>query len=354
MLVAAAVVVLTVASVFALKEQAQAQSALPELRTIIFQGNVTIAGEPARDGLQVTAQIRDSSGDVIYTSPAAEVGKSVPSRYTALVVGPAPQAEGGTIEFWLDDQVISTDVSVFAPVRGNSVCLGCAWTLPILRSLDLEFPSAPVATPTPTPSPTPTVVILQPSLYSGRVLAGSSIPPDGTPIYAQVGDYTSPFSTIEDGRYQIVVNPVDEAFLDVQVIFFIGDLRAVQSAPFKGNEFLESFNLIFPDDLPPTATPTPVPPTPTPTPEPTRTPTPTPTATPTATPTVTPTLIPQVSPTVDATPTEEPDEGGGGFCSSNAGGPASTGMLGLLALPFGILLARRIRRPDLRAEDDIV
>lgn len=350
-LVSAAVVAVVAAGVMTFQQRAEAQG-LPELRTIIFQGNVTIAGEPAPDGLIVTAKIRGSSGDVIYTSPEAEIGRSSPGRYTALVVGPAPQAEGGTIEFWLDDQVIASSVDVFAPIQSGRVCLGCAWTLPILRTRNLEFSTAPVATPTPTPSPTATVVILQPSLYSGRVLAGSAIPPDGTPIYATVGDYVSPFSTIEDGRYQLVVNPVAEEYQDAQVVFFIGDLRAVQSTQFKGNEFLESFNLIFPD-LPPTPTPTPLPPTPTPTPEPTRTPTPTPTPTPTVTPTATPTLIPQVTPTVEATPTEEPDDdSGGGFCSARSGGPASTGMLGLLALPFGLLIARRLRRLELRTDEE--
>lgn len=350
---AAAILALTVTGVIAFQEResASAQNALPELRTIIFQGNVTIAGDPSPNGFRVSAKIRDASGEIIYTSSDAIVGSSSDSRYTALVVGPFREGEGRLIEFWLDDQVISTSTSPFAPIQSGRVCLGCAWTLPILRSLNLDFPSAPVATPTPTPSPTPTVVILQPSLYSGRVLAGSAIPPDGTPIFAMVGDYVSPFSTIEDGRYQLVVNPIDEAFLDAQVIFFIGDLRAVQSAPFKGNEFLESFNLIFPD-LPPTPTPTPVPPTPTPTPEPTRTPTPTPTPTPTATPTVTPTPIAEVSPTVEATATETPDESGGGTCSSNAGGPASTGMLALMALPFAFFVGRRLFGSLRRIEEE--
>lgn len=342
----AAAVSLAVTGVLAIQDRAQAQG-LPELRTIIYQGNVTIGGGPSPDGFELTAKIRNDSGDIIYTSAPTIVGKTISSRYSTLVVGPAPEAEGRVIEFWLDDQVISTDVSVFAPTRFGSVCLGCAWTLPLLRSLDLDFPSAPVATPTPTPTPTPTEVVLLPSLYSGQVLAGSAIPPDGTPIYAQVGDYVSPFTEIEDGRYRLVVNPVGEQYLGEPVVFFIGNLRAVQSAEFVGNEFLESFNLIF-DNLPPTPTPTPEPPTPTPTPEPTRTPTPTPTPSPTATPTVTPTPINEGSPTVEPTATEDPDdESGGGTCSSTAGGPASTGLLGLLALPFALFLGRRLRKTGL-------
>ncbi len=337
-LVAALIAAVTVGGL-TLQDRAEAQG-LPELRTAIYQGNVTIDGEPAPNGFELTARIRNSAGDVIYTSAPTIVGNTVDSRYTALVVGPAPEAEGRVIEFWLDDQVISTNVSVFAPILNGQVCLGCSWTLPLLRTLDLDFPTAPVATPTPSPTPTPTAVVLLPSLYSGQVLAGSSIPPDGTPIFAQVGDYTSPFASIEDGRYQVVVNPVGEEYLDAPVVFFIGELRAVQSVPFKGNEFLDSLNLIFPN-LPPPPTPTPEP---TATPEPTRTPTPVPTPSPTATPTVTPTPIVTTEPTAQATATPDPDDSGGGSCSARSGGPASTGILALLALPFGLLLSRRILR----------
>ncbi len=331
----AALVALTVTGVLALQERASAQG-LPELRSVIYQGNVTINGVPSPDGFELTAKIRNTAGEVIYTSSPAIVGRTISSRYTTLVIGPFKAGEGRTIEFWLDDQVISTTVSVFAPTLNGQICLGCPWTLPILRSLNLDFPAVPVSTPTPAPTATPTEVVLLPSLYSGQILAGSSIPPNGTAIYAKVGDYTSPFSTIEGGRYQVVVNPMDESYLDVPVFFFIGNLRAVQSDSFVGNEFLNDFNLIFPE-LPPTPTPTPEP---TATPEPTRTPTPTPSPTPTATPTVTPTAISDVTPTVEPTPT---DEGSGGSCNA-AGGPASTGMIGIFLLPFALFAGRRIRK----------
>lgn len=343
--VVAAILALTGTGVVALQDRAEAQGGLPELRSMILQGDVTIAGQPSPDGFRVTAKIRDASGEVIYTSAPAIVGRSINSRYTALVVGPFTAGEGRVIEFWLDDQVVSTDFTIFAPLLAGNPCLGCGWTLPILRAVNLDFPSIPIATPTPTPSPTATVVILQPSLYAGQILAGSSIPPDGTAIYAQVGDYVSPFALIQNGRYQLVVNPVDEQYSAGQLVFYIGELRAVQTATFNGGEFLEPFNLIFPTlpPIPPTATPTPVPPTATPTPEPTRTPTPTPSPTPTATPTVTPTTIVQATPTVEATSTPEPEDSGGGFCGANSGGPASVGAIGLLALPLGLLAARRLR-----------
>ena len=334
-LVLAAVIAAIATGVAAFQGIASAQG-LPELRSIIFQGNVTVAGQPGQDGLQITARIRNSQGDVAYESPPVLIGAASTGRYTTLVVGPAPEVEGRTIEFWLEDQIISTNVSVFAPVQGGQICLGCPWSLPILRTQNLEFPSAPVATPTPTPTLTPTPVIAQPSLFSGLVLAGSAIPPDGTPLYAQIDDYTSPFTQITDGSYRLVVNPVDERYIGRPVVFFIGEFRAVQSPPFQGGQFLENFNLVF-SDLPPTPTPTP---SPTATPEPTRTPTPTPTPTVTATPTVTPTTIPEITPT--ATPGSE-DENGGGACNA-IGGPATVGTIGLLAVPLGLLAVRSISR----------
>lgn len=337
----AAVITLAASGIFASGDRAEAQG-LPALRTLILQGSVTIGGQPSPDGFKLTAKIRDSQGEIAYESPPVIIGETSAGRYSTLVIGPAEELEGRVIEFWLDDQIISTDTDVFAPFLGSNVCLGCSWTLPILRVRDLDFPTAPIATPTPTPTLTPTPVVLQPSLYSGRVIAGSSVPADGTAIYAQVGDYVSPFSLISNGTYQLVVNPGEESYTNQVVVFFIGNLRAVQTDTFEGGEFLENFNLIF-EELPPAPTATPEPPTPTPTPEPTRTPTPTPSPTPTATPTVTPTAIAEVTPT----PTE--DEGGGGFCSANGGGPASLGAFGLLLAPFGLWFMRRLskRREEL-------
>lgn len=330
----AAAITLAASGVFTSRDHAEAQG-LPELRTLILQGNVTINGQPSPDGFKLTAKIRDNQGVVAYTSQPVVVGETSPGRYSTLVVGPAQELEGRVVEFWLDDQIISTDTDVFAPLIGSTVCLGCSWTLPQLRIRDVDFPAAPVATPTPTPTVTPTVVVLQPSLYSGQVIAGSAVPPDGTLLYARVGSYTSAPTQIMNGRYQLVVNPVNDEYLGQQIVFFIGDLRSVQSGAFTGGELVENLLLIF-SDLPPTPTPTPEPPTATPTPEPTRTPTPTPTPTPTATPTVTPT-------TIAPTATPEP-ESGGGFCSSNGGGPASVGIFGLLLVPLGLWLMRKLAK----------
>ena len=118
---AAALLASVVTGGLALQRQASAQG-LPQLRSIIFQGNVTINGDPSPNGFRLTAKIRNTSGEIIYTSPETIVGKSVDSRYTTLVVGPAAEAEGRTIEFWLDDQVISTNVNLFLPLLNGRPC----------------------------------------------------------------------------------------------------------------------------------------------------------------------------------------------------------------------------------------
>jgi hypothetical protein len=215
--------------------------------------------------------------------------------------------------------------------------------LPLSRTKNLTFPNAPVATPTPSATPTPTEVIVQPAFYGGRVIAGAVVPPDGYEIYARIGDYTSMSTEIVDGRFGVVVDPQEERYIGQQIRFYIGAAVAIQIAEFQPGVFNESLNLVFAGTLPtptPTLTPTA---SATPTPEPSRTPTPTPSPSPTVTPTATPTLTAgdSATATAEASP---PGEAGGGFCSANAGGPASVGILGLLLAPIGLLAARRLRQ----------
>ena len=344
------------------------------LREIIYQGNVFVNGIPVGDGYEVKGVIRDQFGEIAYTSEPAITGAAASGRITTLVVGPAPALEGRRIEFVLNGQITAAQKDWFSPMIGNTVCGGCVWTLPLLRKLDLYFPTAPVSTPTTTPIPTATPLVVQPSLYAGRVVTGSSIPGDGTVIFAQIGDYVSSFSSIEDGKYRLVVHPGDEKYIGNKVEFIIDGKKAAQTDTFNSGEFNENFNLVFPT-IPPTPTPTPtavptptptaVPPTPTPTavptptpaptptatpvptatPEPTRTPTPTPTPTSTSTPTVTPTMIPNITVTTNLENNEEKQESGDcNFLSANGGGSASVGIMGLLLMPVGLLIMRAAGR----------
>ena len=375
-----------------------AQGDLPQFRVVTYIGVVTIGGQPAQDGLLITARIGDYESDPVKVG--GEPGQGVSSGSYALNVGPSADHEGMEIEFWIEGQVRADQTGeLFGPIEPgtNRICLGCAWSLPILRRLDLTFPSGPVPTPTQTFTPTATAVILEPAFLSGTAFSGSTTPPDGTLIYAKIDDYQSEVVPVLNGRFTLVLNPETEDFEGKSVNFFLSSLQALQPYRFTPGESRTDLIILFPPlptptpTLTPTATPTPTPtvtptPTATPTVEPTRTPTPTPTPTPTATPTPTPTQVVDVAatvfaaltmtpqptetptptptptptstptatpvptptpastptPTLEPTATPEPPESRG-FCNSPGGGQANLGLLALLGLP-ALLAARRATR----------
>ena len=395
---------------FALAPRVEAESgSVPTSRTIIYKGMALAGGEPVKDGLKIYAKIGS------YRSKPAEVGETGPGLYV-LQVGEAKSVEGQKIEFWLENQVVADEINeVFGPILSatGQICLGCAWTLPIVRDLELNFPSKPVPTPTPTLVPTatltpvPTPVILEPSVYSGRVVSQKNVEPNGELIMAKIGDFVSGVSEIKNGNYTLVVDPVEERYLGQIVEFMIGEYRAYQTVKFSSGVFVQGLNLLF-KSIPPTPTPTPTPTaiptatpvptatatpvpttTPTPTPTPTLTPTPTPTATatpvptetpvPTRTPTVVPTRTPTPTPTPTATATATPtplplptstptalpieivaavqetatalaeqgqkeQEGGGGVCSANQDGTMLAGNYALLLVPFTLAAWSAFRR----------
>ena len=375
-----------------------AQGDLPQFRVVTYIGVVTIGGQPAQDGLLVTARIGDYESEPVKIG--GEPGQGVSSGSYALNVGPSADHEGMEIEFWIEGQIRADQTGeLFGPIEPgtNRICLGCAWSLPILRRLDLTFPSGPVPTPTQTFTPTATAVILEPAFLSGTAFSGSTTPPDGTLIYARIDDYQSEVVPILNGRFTLVLNPEAEEFGGKSINFFLSSLQSLQPYIFTPGESRTDLIVLFPPlptptpTLTPTLTPTPTPtitptPTATPTVEPTRTPTPTPTPTPTATPTPTPTQVVDVAatvfaaltmtpqptetptptptptptstptatpvptptpastptPTLEPTATPEPPESRG-FCNSPGGGQANLGLLALLGLP-ALLAARRATR----------
>ena len=375
-----------------------AQGDLPQFRVVTYIGVVTIGGQPAQDGLLITARIGDYESDPVKVG--GEPGQGVSSGSYALNVGPSADHEGMEIEFWIEGQVKADQTGeLFGPIEPgtNRICLGCAWSLPILRRLDLTFPSGPVPTPTQTFTPTATAVILEPAFLSGTAFSGSTTPPDGTLIYAKIDEYQSEVVPILNGRFTLVLNPEAEDFGGKSINFFLSSLQSLQPYRFTPGESRTDLIILFPPlptptpTLTPTATPTPTPtitptptatptveptrtPTPTPTPTPTATltptptqvvdvaatvfaaltmtpqptetptptPTPTPTSTPTATPVPTPTPASTPTPTLEPTATPEPPESRG-FCNSPGGGQANLGLLALLSLP-ALLAARRATR----------
>ncbi len=290
------------------------QQVPPTLPAIIFHGKVTINGEePLYSGFTITARIGDTweSAPVIVGGTTAD-----PFKYTHLVVAPPLEEDlfGSEIQFWLEGQVVSEVTSFYAQINefSGEVCGGCTWTFPFLREVNLDFSSLPQATPTITPTLTPSPVILAPAFFSGPARSPSGALPDGTQVYAVVGDdFRTGNVQVFNGQYFLTVDVVDEMYLNARVVFFAiddndpsGATRLVQaiSAPgaFVPGAQFQNFSLIFPELLP-TLTPTPLA-----TETPTETPSPIPTETATATPSPTPTLTPSPSPTATVTPTPSP------------------------------------------------
>ena len=284
---AALALAIVLAAVFG-SEDANAQ-APPSLSFVIYQGNVTVGGQPVPDGFVIVARIGDK---FVSSSVITDAG-----RYVGLVVGPSPAGLGDTIEFILEDQVIAEEKPVFS-----------VSSLPISTGLNLTFASAPVPTPTPTP------VIVQPSLFQGLVITGSTVAADGLLVFLRIGDYVSPPSLTTNGLYSLVANPQFDLFVGQTIEFFIGDQFAAQTAVYAPGEFRTAFNLTF------GAAPTP---------------TPVPTATPT------PTQFPPTPVVIIVTPTPLPTpEGDGGGSCGGTNGTTSAGQIGLIALPFGLFLWR--------------
>lgn len=309
------------------------------LRVVILQGQVTIGGQQAGTGHSVTAVIRDVAGEILFESTSVPVGKVAPGRYSALTIGPAEDAEFGTVEFWLDGVVKADETTIFARYIDGVVCYsnsGCGWALPDIRTLNLSFGLIPTPTATATATPTPTPKPVSPSLFSGSVFAGSGQPKDGTTIELHVGDYVS-YGTVNGGRYQILAAVPSVEYVGMPGLFFIGGVRSFTEVTIEEGVVNTELPLLFaelPAEVVPTSTPQP-----TLTPEPVRTATPVPTPTPTVTPTVTPTAIVMNVTLSDEEIYGESESG----CGSNAGGPAGLGTLGVFAIPFALRFRRKLR-----------
>ena len=158
-----AVIAVVALTAFVIRDDRQAHAQVRPHITFpgfVFAGDVTINGEPpAYSGFRITARIGDlwESGPVIVGA----VPES-PFGYYHLVVAPPLDLDlyGSQIEFWIDGEVISTTTSYYA-VFSQLELPQVPWTFPILRVVDLDFPSLtdsnPNATAASTPLPTPDI-----------------------------------------------------------------------------------------------------------------------------------------------------------------------------------------------------
>ena len=316
-----------------------------------FAGTVTVAGEPAPDGLSITAWILD------YESEPAVVQDG---KYESLVVAPPDNSYvQRTMTFHLDG-VQADQIKIFIQLEVNF-------------NLNLTFPNLPLPMPTPTPDPalaTPTPSEARPAVYSGHVIIQGGSVPAGAQLVARLGAYESFSVTVENEEFRnLVVDPDDVNLIGQPIEFFLDGVKADITDNYESGKFERELVLIYTAFPTPTPTQTPVPPTATstrtsfpptatptqtpvpPTATPTRTPFPpmaTPTSTPvppTPTPTLTPTTVPPTATPSALVPTPTPESTGG--CSSTLGNtPALTGLANILLMfgPLVVVAGYRYRR----------
>ena len=143
-----------------------------------------------------------------------------------------------------------------------------------------------------------------PSLYSGSVSVGGSVPGDSVVkregvrnrcvsgcITVRIGDFVSDGGIVLNGKYTVTVGPPNSTYVGQDVVFYYEEVvvasrmdRFVISPSFR---IMGGFDLTFPALPTPTAEPTATP---------TQTPVPTPTPVPTATPVATATPVPTATP----------------------------------------------------------
>ncbi len=316
-----------------------------------FAGTVMVAGEPAPDGLSITARILD------YESEPAVVQDG---KYESLVVAPPDNSYvQRTMTFHLDG-VQADQIKIFVQLE-------------VSFNFNLTFPNLPLPTPTATPDPalaTPTPSEARPAVYSGHVIIQGGSVPDGAQLVARLGAYESFAVTVENEEFRnLVVDPDDVNLIGQPIEFFLDGVKADITDNYESGKFERELVLIYTAFPTPTPTQTPVPPTATstrtpfpptatptqtpvpPTATPTRTPFPpmaTPTSTPvppTPTPTLTPTTVPPTATPSALVPTPTPESTGG--CSSTLGNtPALTGLANILLMfgPLVVVAGYRYRR----------
>ena len=301
------------------QEDAQAQS-LPPLPTIIvYDGVVTVAGNPiGLEGLTLNAKV----GDWVSESVVIGQGTHEQNGFENLNIDPPNAIIGSEIKFLLGGTVESETIGYYAHVEEDgTVCGTCPLRIFELRIVALDFPVRPVGVPVPTQQPTGPSATQPPSgtsiitLFNGQALTTQGLVPNGYQVFAVVGDKVrSNNVTILDGTYNLAVETDSTTYNGSSIKFFLIDkgdptnpnkvLEAETPGVFMAGQPAETrlfFPMIAPTPTPEPPTATPVPPTPTPVP-PTATPIP-PTATPippTATP-LPPTATP-VPPTATPIP----------------------------------------------------
>ena len=299
---------------------AEAQGLPPNAGWIIFDGEVTVNGQPPDiTGFELVARVGD------WVSRPVVVGRlpQSPNEFHHLIVNPPHEGhKGQQIEFWVaDERANATEYYAVVTELTGEVCFSCPFTFPIRRYVALDFARIPTSSPsdaaTGTPSPTPTPSAYLPGspsdsgwiIFDGEVTVNGRLPDiTGFQLVARVGEWES--RPVVVGRlprhpnkfYHLIVNPPHEGHLGREIEFWVADERANITDYYAviselTGEVCFGCPFTFPIRRSVTLDFARIP---APTPAPTSTNTPTPTNTPTAIPTATP------SQTVTPEPTGAP------------------------------------------------
>ena len=299
---------------------AEAQGLPPNAGWIIFDGEVTVNGQPPDiTGFELVARVGD------WVSRPVVVGRlpQSPNEFHHLIVNPPHEGhKGQQIEFWVADaRANATEYYAVVTELTGEVCFSCPFTFPIRRYVALDFARIPTSSPsdaaTGAPSPTPTPSAYLPGspsdsgwiIFDGEVTVNGRLPDiTGFQLVARVGEWES--RPVVVGRlprhpnkfYHLIVNPPHEGHLGREIEFWVADERANITDYYAviselTGEVCFGCPFTFPIRRSVTLDFARIP---APTPAPTSTNTPTPTNTPTAIPTATP------SQTVTPEPTGAP------------------------------------------------
>ena len=183
------------------------------------------------DGKQVEIdegqfQFTSYYGDPIEGKYHIDVGPGVPERtkFDIYVAG-----------------VKANESIIFDPSPEN----GCPVSNCFNRTFNLVINTIPTPTPTPVP-PTPTPIpTVNPSFYSGQIIVGSSVVPDGIEVFAKINDYISEIVKTSEGRFTISVNPKTINYVGQNIYLVIQGNESLTSIPFSPDEFINDANFLF-------------------------------------------------------------------------------------------------------------
>ncbi len=348
-----ALISIVIFSIFAINISADNHTTAPNMdfnflpEFVHYQGTVTVIGQKLEN---IDTGISDLKVEFISQAQSINMdgksttleeghfkfstvfGADIPGKYH-IDVGPG--VPGKVIFDIYVGGIKATESLAFLPTAAD----GCMLSNCMNVTFNLVVNTIPRPTPTPVP-PTPTPLpVVNPSLYSGQIVIGSDIVPDGVKVYAQIQDYISDAVETKDGKYSISINPITINYVDQPIKLVIQGNDSITTVPFKPNQFISDANFLFPAfEIKETVSPTPVPPTP----EPLPTPKPE-TIIVVATPT--PSEVEPLSANkVEDAPVAPVAEGGG---CSGGGGASSISLFSIFVLGLLISLSSRFRKPIL-------